>query len=89
LIRDGRDVLDALLGPSVAQERAAERRRARVDDALAPFLDAIETGAATQDEIARECGARADEAAVALTRLELLGLVACDAAGRYRARGEA
>jgi predicted Rossmann fold nucleotide-binding protein DprA/Smf involved in DNA uptake len=78
-----------VLGPGVGQESAAERRRARVDDGLAPFLEAIEAGAATQDEVARECGARADEAAVALTRLELLGLVACDAAGRYRGRGDA
>jgi DNA-binding IclR family transcriptional regulator len=34
--------------------------------------------------VSRDCGLPPGEAAAALTRLELAGLISCDSAGRYR-----
>ncbi len=84
LIRDGRDALDALLGPGARDEGRVAGAIAGLDPGVAAVLDAVEAGAATQDEIARESGLAPDAVAVALTRLELRELVASDAAGRYR-----
>jgi len=84
LIRDGRDVLDVLMGVGTEDGDRVARRRADLDPDLASVLDAVESGAATQDEIARESGRAAEAVAVALTRLELDELVASDSAGRYR-----
>ncbi|MGH2922648.1 MAG: DNA-processing protein DprA [Solirubrobacterales bacterium] len=86
LIRGGRDVLDALVGPGTLGEPDGDRVPADLDPGLAAVLDAVSTGAGTQDEIARESGLGPESVAVALTRLELRELVASDAAGRYRAR---
>lgn len=84
LIRDGRDALDVLLGVGAVDGARADRRRADLDPDLGAVLDAVESGAATQDEIGRESGLAAEAVAVALTRLELDELVASDSAGRYR-----
>jgi hypothetical protein len=55
--------------------------------ALEPELvrvsDAVDGGAATPDAVALAAGIEAGEAAVALARLELLGYLRVDGAGRY------
>ena len=87
LIRDGQDALDSLLGPGVIGVPGRGRPRPDLSGQLAAVLEAVEAGAGTQDEIARESALGAGAVAVALTRLELLGLVDCDSAGRYWATG--
>lgn len=87
LIRDGEDVLDALLGPGESRIPDSRRERPRLSEDLAVVLEAVEGGAATPDEVAGEASLDAGASAAALTRLELLGLVDCDPAGRYRPTG--
>ena len=82
LIRDAQDVLDTLLGPGAhLVNRSAPPA---LDEGLAGPLEAIERGAVTADEVAAGAGLDAAETASALTRLELLGYVETDIAGRYR-----
>ncbi len=84
VIRDARDVLDALLGVGV------ERRTSRapvLEPLLAEVLDLVEGGAGTVDQIAIDCGIEAGEAAVALARLELLGYVSAGPVGGFERRG--
>lgn len=86
VIRGGQDVLDVLCGVG-AQPRGGSvpsAPAATVPPELAAVLVEVDGGAATQDEVARGAGLDPATAAVALTRLELLGLLACDSAGRYR-----
>jgi hypothetical protein len=45
--------------------------------------DAVDGGAATPDSVALAAGVEASEAAVSLARLELLGYLRVDGAGRY------
>ena len=82
LIRDGRDVLDALLGPGQGGVRG-EEAETNLEPELARALEAVDSGAATGDEVARASGLDAGAALSALTRLELAGLVSADGAGRY------
>lgn len=93
VIRDGQDVLDAMVGVGALARGATTGSPSAppLDPELAVVLEKIERGAATQDAVAGESGMDAGEAAAALTRLELLGLVTCDLSGRYRrtARGVA
>ena len=86
VIRDFRDVLDALLG--VGAERRP-RQRPPLEPLLAEVLDLIEGGAATVDQIAIDCGIDAGEAAVALARLELLGYVSAGPLGGFARSGGA
>jgi DNA processing protein len=81
VIRGGQDVLDSLLGAGAVT--LEPREGPAVEPELASALDAVERGAATQDAIARAAGLDAPGAATALTRLELIGLVSSDSAGRY------
>lgn len=90
VIRDGRDVLDLLFGagavaPGIAAgaDRAAARPGPPLDPALREVLDLVETGACTVDGVAVAAGVAAREAALALTRLELLGYVTASAAGGF------
>jgi DNA processing protein len=80
VIRDAQDVLDRLLGVGV---RAAQRDGPQLEAELATVADAVDCGAATPDAVALAAGIEAHEAAVALARLELLGYVRADGAGRY------
>jgi DNA processing protein len=80
VIRDAQDVLDRLLGVG---RRAVRRDGPQLDADLAPVTDAVGCGAATPDAVALTAGIEAHEAAVALARLELLGYVRADGAGRY------
>ncbi len=47
------------------------------------MAEAVELGSGTCDAVAVALGAPPQEAAIALARLELLGYVRADAAGRY------
>jgi DNA processing protein len=88
LLRDGapvvisaQDVLDRLAGVG---ERSVRRRGGpKLDPDLARALDLVERGASTPDRLASSGALQAEEAAVALARLELLGYVTSDAAGAY------
>jgi DNA processing protein len=80
VIRGPSDVLDRLLGVGV--ERVL-RCGPRLEPELARVTEAVELGSCTGDAVAAASGLPAGEAAVALARLELLGYVQVDAAGRY------
>jgi DNA processing protein len=86
VIRSGQDVLDSLLGIGVIERRRslASRNGPRLDPELASVLELIEGGASSSDAVARGTELEAGEAAAALARLELLGYVRCDSAGRYQ-----
>jgi DNA processing protein len=80
LVRDAQDVLDVGLGVGTTAVRSVGPA---LDDGLDGVLAAVEGGAATCDAVAIETGASGHEAAVGLARLELMGYVVADAAGRY------
>jgi DNA processing protein len=80
LVRDGQDVLDAMLGPGAP---ALERRGPALEARLAVVLEAIERGADTCDAVAAELDIGGAEAAAALADLEALGYVRCSLVGVY------
>jgi DNA processing protein len=80
LIRNGQDVLDAMLGPGV---RRAERVGADLDARLRAVLAVLERGAETSDAIAAALELDGAEAAAALATLEALGYVSCSLIGVY------
>jgi DNA processing protein len=80
MIRDAQDVLDRLIGVGMSTVRPAGPE---LEPELATVADAVEGGAATPDAVALVARIAPGEAAVALARLELLGYVRVDAAGRY------
>jgi DNA processing protein len=80
LIRGPSDVLDRLLGVGV--ERVV-RAGPRLEPDLARVIEAVELGSVTGDAVAGASGLAASEAAVAVARLELLGYLRADSAGRY------
>lgn len=80
VIRDGQDVLDAMLGPGV---RKAERVGADLDSQLRRVLAALESGAETSDGIAAALELDGAEAGAALATLEALGYVSCSLVGVY------
>lgn len=91
LLRDGafpvlaaEDVIEQLLGPGSGLPGPP---RPEVDESLTQVLVAIEGGAATPDAVARTTALEPGAVATALARLELLGCVRADQAGRYVATG--
>jgi DNA processing protein len=82
VIRSGQDALDSLLGAGAAEAKAALPGPSLEPD-LAAILELVEGGAANLDAVARGGGLDAGAAAVALTRLELLGYLSVDGSGRY------
>jgi predicted Rossmann fold nucleotide-binding protein DprA/Smf involved in DNA uptake len=80
VIRDAQDVLDLLLGVG---RTAARRSGPPLEPELASVADAVDGGAATPDAVALAAGIDAGDAAVALARLELMGYLRVDGAGRY------
>jgi DNA processing protein len=80
VIRDAQDVLDRLLGVGMT---TAHRAGPALEPELARVADAVERGAVTPDAVALAVTTEAADAAVALARLELLGYLRVDAAGRY------
>jgi DNA processing protein len=79
-IRGAQDVLDRLLGVGV---ETATRSGPPLDEELARIADAVSIGSSTCDAVALEAGVAPGDAAMALARLELLGYVETDAAGRH------
>ena len=83
LIRGAADVLDLLFGVG----HPGVRPDPELDPRLRSVLELVRGGASTLDELARDGGLGPAAAAAALARLELLGLVACDASGSYAPAG--
>ena len=77
-------VLDELFGPGV---RPAQPPRSPLDPGLAAILERVEAGEGTPDAIARAIGLDPGALAAGLARLELLGRVRADPAGRYVVAG--
>jgi DNA processing protein len=80
MIRGPQDVLDRLLGVGIERVR---RCGPPLEPDLERVVEAVELGSGTCDAVAVALGASAQEVAVALARLELLGYLRADAAGRY------
>jgi DNA processing protein len=80
VIREAQDVLDRMLGVGV---QAAHRNGPALDQELIHLLHAVADGASTPDAAAGAVGIAAADAAVGLARLELLGYLRADTAGRY------
>jgi DNA processing protein len=80
LIRGAQDVLDRLLGVGI---EAVRRCGPPLEPGLARVAEAVELGSSTCDAVAMALSASPQETAVALARLELLGYLRADAAGRY------
>ena len=79
-IRGAQDVLDRLLGVGIERVR---RCGPPLEPELARVAEAVELGSSTCDAVAAACGMVANHVGVALARLELLGYVQSDPAGRY------
>ncbi len=80
LIRDGRDVIDRVIGvgamPVPTGGPAMDERQAKV-------IEAVEAGSSTVDAAAEFLAMNADEVAIALARLEVMGYLACSLTGSY------
>ena len=83
LIRGAQDVLDLLFGVG----HSGHAREVRLEPPLDAVLELLRAGAASLDRLAQEGGLQPHEVAVALSRLELLGLVESDALGGYAPTG--
>jgi DNA processing protein len=79
LIRDAQDVLDLLFGVG----HPGPRPRPALEPPLDRVLELICAGTGTLDGLVGESGLAPREAAVAVSRLELLGLVVADPLGGY------
>jgi DNA processing protein len=80
LIRDGQDVLDAMLGPGV---RTVARPGPGLDRRLLEVLAVVESGEDSCDAVAAELDLSGAEAATALATLEALGYLSCSLIGVY------
>ena len=80
VIRGAQDVLDRMLGVGIQRTR---RSGPSLEPELARLVEAVEGGASTPDAAALAAGMSAADAAVGLARLELLGYLRVDGAGRY------
>ena len=80
VIRDAQDVLDRMVGVGAG---TVHRDGPALDEELVQLLHAVADGASTPGAAAVAVGVAAAEAAVGLARLELLGYLRADPAGRY------
>ena len=80
VVRDAQDVLDALLGPG-ARPRSAQEPA--LDASLKAAVAAVGEGATTADAVAERAGLDGRAVAIALSKLELLGLITRSASGTY------
>ena len=87
LVRNARDVLDALYGAGGAPRAAGAAGRPRggagLEPHLATLLDAVAEGRDTVAAIAGAAPERAEQAMIGLGELELRGLLRRDIGGRY------
>jgi DNA processing protein len=83
LIRHAQDVLDLLFGVG----HPGRPPEARLEPPLDAVLELVRSGAGTLDRLVEGGELEPHEVAVALSRLELLGLVACDPFGSYTPTG--
>jgi DNA processing protein len=83
VIRDGQDVLDALLGPGVQPSRRASARGPSLEPDLIAVLDLVECGASSADALGMASRLPPGALAAALVRLELAGYLRSDTTGRY------
>jgi DNA processing protein len=80
VVRDAQDVLDELIGVGAVAVRGVGPA---LEEGLARVLELVEAGEGTCDGVAVAGRIEPREVAVSLVRLELLGYVRADAAGRY------
>jgi DNA processing protein len=80
VIRDAQDVLDRMIGVGA---RTAHRDGPSLDEELVRLLHSVADGASTPGAAAVAAGVAAADAAAGLARLELLGYLRADPAGRY------
>jgi DNA processing protein len=80
VIRGAQDVLDAMLGPG---RKPLAHSGPDLNPQLQIILTAVEAGESTCDAIATASGLSGPAAAAALSRLELLGYLACSNLGTY------
>lgn len=80
LVRNGQDVLDAMLGPGVS---TVERVGPSLEPELRDVLLAVEADAQTPDAIASRLDLSGAEASAALATLEALGYLSCSLTGVY------
>ncbi len=80
VIRDAQDVLDAMLGPG---RKPLPHSGPGLDPHLQAVLSAVEAGESTCDAVATATGISGPAVAAALSRLELLGYLACSNLGTY------
>jgi DNA processing protein len=80
LVRGAQDVLDAMLGPGC---EPLAHGGPNLDPELQAVLAAVEAGEATCDAVATAASISGPAAAAALSRLELLGYLACSNLGSY------
>lgn len=85
LVRDAADVLDAILGPG--EKKTSARQSPELEPGLDRVLAAVERGCATPDQVSAATDGDAATVGTSLARLELLGRVACDSAGRFYPAG--
>lgn len=80
LIRDGRDVIDRVIGLGAMPAPAGGPA---VDSAQAKVLSAVEAGCSTVDAGADFLAMDADVVAISLARLEVMGYLVCSLTGTY------
>jgi DNA processing protein len=80
LVREGQDVLDAMLGPGAARRQVFGPA---LEGLSAAVLEAVERGERSCDAIAAALGVPAPGVAVALAGLEADGYVTCSLVGTY------
>ncbi len=80
VVRDAQDVLDLVLGVG---RTSARRSGPPLEPGLARVAHVVGSGAATPDAVSLAAGVEPGDAAVALARLELMGYLRVDGAGRY------
>ena len=86
VVRGAQDVLDSLLGAGVLERavRLGSGGGPALEGELPAVLELVELGAGSADAVATAGGLAPSVAAAALSRLELLGYLSCDSAGRFQ-----
>lgn len=80
VIRNGRDVIDRVIGVGAMPEPVGGPP---LDERQVKVIEAVEAGSGTVDAAAGYLAMGADEVAVVLARLEVMGYLACSLTGTY------